>query len=518
MKLHSISKGVLAAVVACLAVGYGASTTAALVSAPQTVRIALDIDSLSLDARLAAETTSYRLNDLIYDGLVRLDAALKPQPALAQRWEQPDPLILIFHLRQGVRFHDGTPLTADDVVFTYTTMVDPALNARSRSLYEPIARVRAIDDATVEFTLKAPYAPLFSYLDLGIVPRARAQGNDAFGSAPVGTGPFKFDSWLRGSQIHLVANDDYWNGAPAVKRIETVIVGNSTARAQALMAGDVDLIASPLSPTDVQTLSRNRNVDHHVAPAVSFTYVNFNTADALLSDPALRAAIAKLIDQDTIVQQIYGGLDEVAHSILMPAFAWLHDAAITQPRFDPARAMTELDALGWRVGADGVRRKNGRPLALTIGTNSEDVERVQSVEYLQNLFTMAGIQTEVLATDYPTFMQGNQGKTYQMSFLSWGNLVDPDRAMYGQLHTEGNFNWGSYTHAAVDRALETGRRENAPDARAQAYRAVAARVAQDVPYYIVAHQRLHAFTSKTLAGFQTDARGFLTDLAAPAAR
>lgn len=516
MKPTSLLRSLLLGAAASLALS--TSAMADVVSPPETVRLGFDVDSLSLDARLAAETTSYRLNDLIYDGLVRLDDNLLPQPALATSWEQPDPLTLIFHLREGVKFHNGAPLTADDVVFTYTTMVDPALNARSRSLYEPIESVKALDDKTVEFKLKEAYAPLFAYLDLGILPRAAAEGNAEFGSAPVGTGPFRFDSWLRGSQINLVANPDYWNGEPAVKRIETVVVGSGTARAQALAAGDVDLVYSPLPPAEVQNLSQNGNLDHSVTPAVSFIYVNFNTADALLSDPALRKAIARLIDQETIVGQIYGGLDQAASSILMPAFPWVYDEGVKQPTFDPAAAAAELDALGWVAGADGIRVKDGKPLALTIGTNSEDAERVQSIEYLQNLFASVGIKAEVLAVDYPTFMQGNQGKTYQLSFLSWGNLVDPDRAMYGQLHTGGNFNWGSYSNAEVDAALEKGRKDSAVEARAAAYKEAATKVAEDLPYYIVSHQRLHAFTSKKLEGFKPDARGFLTDLAAPGAK
>ena len=487
-----------------------------LVSPPETVRMGFDVDSLSLDVRLQAETTSYRLNDLLYDGLVRLDEHFMPQPALATSWEQPDPLTLIFHLREGVTFHDGSPLKASDVVYTYTTMLDPALNARSRSLYEPIESVTAVDDQTVEFKLKEPYAPLFSYLDLGIVPESVAEGNANFGASPVGTGPFRFDNWVRGSQINLVANPDYWGGEPAVKRIEVVIVSDGTARAQAMAAGDLDLIYTPLPPAEVRKLEADDRFNHSVVPAASFIYVNFNTADPLLSDPAVRVAISKLIDQATIVDQIYGGMDEAASSILMPAFPWAYDADVKQPTFDLEGAMAELDALGWTMGPDGVRAKDGVRLALTIGTNSEDAERIQSIEYLQNLFASAGIATEVLIVDYPTFMQGNQGGTYQLSFLSWGNLVDPDRAMFGQLHSQGNFNWGKYSNPEVDEALERGREASTPEERAEAYKAAATIIADEVPYYIVSHMRLHAFTSKKLDGFTTDARGFLTDLATPA--
>ncbi len=510
-------KSVLIGSIAALTLTAG-SAMADLVSPPEVVRIGLDVDSLSLDARLQAEHTSYRLNDLIYDGLVRLDKDFLPQPALATSWEQPDPLTLIFHLREGVKFHDGSPLTAEDVVYTYTTILDPKLNARFRSLYEPITSITALDPQTVEIKLSMPYAPLFSYLDLGIVSRAAADGNAEFGARPVGTGAFRLDSWVRGSQINLTANPDYWGGEPAVKRIEGVVVGDGTARAQALAAGDLDLIYTPIPPAEVERLRQDDRFGHQAIPEVTFTYVNFNTADPLLADPAMRRAIAALIDQPTIVNVIFGGLDMPAKSVLMPAFPWAYDETIAQPTFDLAGATAALDALGWVAGPDGVRVKDGVRLELTVGTNSETSERIQSVEYLQNLFSSAGIDAKVLTVDYPTFMQGNQGGTYQISFLSWGNLVDPDRALYGQLHSSGNFNWGKYANPDVDAALDAGRSGLTVEERAAAYRKAATIIASEVPYYVVSHMQLHAFTSKRLEGYSTDGRGFLNDLAAPAAQ
>lgn len=497
------------------AVMIGSLSMGAAQAQENSAKIALNIDSLSLDPRLAAETTSYRLDDLLYDGLVRLDANLMPTPALAESWEQPDPLTITFKLRDDARFHDGSQVLASDVVYTYTTMVDPELKARSRSLYEPIARVEALDDHTVKFTLKEPYAPLFSYLDLGIVPQKIVEASSEFGSKPVGSGPFKLESWERGSRIVLVANPDYFGGKPKYERLEFLVVPDSTARAQALEAGDVDLVYSPLAPAEIKQLSDDSRFTHIVTPSVTYTYVNFNTADPILSDPKLRAALAKLIDQDTIVGQIFGGIDEAATSILMPTFGWAYSPDIKQPGFDIAEAQNELDALGWKAGADGVRSKDGKRLTLTLATNSEDAERIQSVEYMQNVFQQAGVETQLKTTDYPTFMSANQGGTYQISLLSWGNLVDPDRGMYGQLHTGGNFNWGKYSNAEVDAALAAGRSQAATDVRAKAYQDAAKVISAEVPYYVVSYQQLHSFASEKLKDFKPDARGFLSELARP---
>ena len=148
-----------------------ASGLAAGAEGPRAVRIGTDVDAQSLDPRLQRDTTAYRLNNLIYDGLIQLDENLTPRPDLALSWRQPDEKTWVFMMRRDARFHDGRPVTPDDVVFTFKTILDPTLNARFRSLYEPIETVEAVSDDQIRFTLKAPYAPLLSYLDLGIVPR-----------------------------------------------------------------------------------------------------------------------------------------------------------------------------------------------------------------------------------------------------------------------------------------------------------------------------------------------------------
>jgi peptide/nickel transport system substrate-binding protein len=227
---------------------------------PAAVRVGVDVDASSLDPRLMRDTTSYRVVDLLYDGLVRLDRFLRPLPALANSWESPEPTRWVFHLREGVRFHDGTELSSEDVVHTFETLLDPAFGAPLRSLYEPIMRVEAIDAHTIAIVLEMPYAPLLSYLDVGIVPREA----EDLGSRPVGTGPYRLSRWERGSKIALEANRGYWGGAPSVGEIEMVVVSDNTARAQAFEAGDLDLIQSPLSPQDIRRLLADPRFRSHL--------------------------------------------------------------------------------------------------------------------------------------------------------------------------------------------------------------------------------------------------------------
>ena len=490
------------------------ATSAEAQPARGVVRIGTEVDAQSLDPRLQRETTGYRLNNLLYSGLVALDQQLVPRPDLATSWENPDPRTWIFHLRRDAKFHDGRPVTASDVVFTISTILDPAFNARFRSLYTPIDAIVASDDFTVRITLKEPYAPLLSYLDVGIVPKHLVETGRDLNTQPIGSGPFRFVRWDRGNRIVLEANPDYFGGRPRVNGIEFVVVPDNTARAQALEAGDLELIQSPLSPRDIQRLDRNQRFAHAALPGLGVTYLNFNTRNEPLSDPRMRRALAMLVDQATIVNQIYEGTDKVATSLLLPSLGWSYSADIRQPGFDVAGAKALLAEIGWRPGAGGVLTRDGRRLSITLSTHSEDTSRVQAVELIQNVMREAGIDVRVQISDWPAFSTGVQNGQHEVALLGWLLLVDPDRLLYAQLHSQGNLNWGRYSNPQADAALERGRSALNQADRAAAYRDATRILAQEVPYYVISYQGFHVFSARALEAFRPDARGYLRSLAA----
>jgi peptide/nickel transport system substrate-binding protein len=473
------------------------------------VRVGADVDAGSLDPRLMRDTTSYRVVDLLYDGLVRLDHDLKPTPGLAESWERRDDTHFVFHLRPDVRFHDGRPVTADDVRYTLESILDPALGAPLRSLYEPIESVVASDPRTVLITLRAPYAPLLSYLDVGIVPR----GENDLESTPMGTGPYRLKRWNRGSSILLEANPAFWGGAPSIPEIEIVVVPDNTARAQAFEAGDLDLVQSPLSPQDVHRLTDDERFTSDVEPSPSITYLNFNCARPPFDEPGVRRALAMLVDQETILTRIYENNDEPARSLLLPG-SWAFSDAVRQPSYDPDGALALLSELGWKDrDGDGILDRNGKRLSVQLATHGEDVNRVQTLEYLQNVLRDRGIDAEVRVTDWASFSLRRDAGEYDVILLGWTQLVDPDKETYDQFHSRGGLNWGRYRNARIDELLERGRSTTSTDERAGMYREVAAIVATDVPYYVLSYQRYHLFHSKRIEGFVADPRGMIRGLA-----
>ncbi len=484
-----------------------------LLAAGAVARIGIDVDADSLDARTMANTTSQRVVNLVYDALVQLDVTLTPQPDLALSWESPDPVTWVFHIRQGVVFHDGTPLTAEDIVYTYRTILDPALGARYRTLYTPIARVEALDPYTVQFVLTAPYAPLLSYLDLGIVPKHLAEtGEWDLSQKPVGSGPFAFVGWDKGSKITLVRNDRYWGTQPKVEGLEFVLVPDNTARAQALEAGDLDLIQVPLSPSDVVRLQSDPRFITVNVPGLEFTYLNFNTARGPLADPGVRRALSMLVDQVTIARTIYQNTQSPATSILIPS-VWGYTEDVTQPKYDPTAAVALLNSLGWTdTNRDGFLDKGGQPLKVILSTHSEDPNRVEIVEYLQYVFTTAGVQASVSITDWPALTAKRASGDYEVFVLGWTSLIDPDRGMYNQLHSKGGTNWGKYSNPDLDALLDAARTTLVLDERIELYQQAAQIIADDVPYYIIAYASYIAIHSNALKNFVPNPRGFLRGL------
>lgn len=465
----------------------------------QTIVVGADVDAGTLDPRLMRDTTASRVADLIYSGLVHITPALEPVPDLAESWENPDPTTFIFKLRPDLTFSDGSPLTAEDVVYTYTTIINPDFNAPQRALFSPISAVEAVDPQTVKFTLSAPYAPLLSYLDIGIVPKALVEGGTDIALKPVGAGPMKLVSWNRGSEIVLEANDGYWRGAPEIENVTFKVIGDNSARAQAFEAGDLDVIQSPLSPQDIERLKGDDRFGNVITAGLGVNYVNFNAKDPLLADPKMRQAFSKLIDQETIVNDIYQGVDEVAHSIILPS-SWAFSDAISQPTFDIEGAIADFNALGWTdSNGDGVLDKDGADLAVTLSTHSEDPNRVQTVEYLQAIFESAGVKATAQITDWPSFSTNyvQQGK-HQIAVLGWLNIVDPDRLMYAQFTTGGPTNWGGYSNPEVDALLQEGRSTLDQAARATAYQGAATILAEELPYYVVSAQGYQLFHSKDI--------------------
>ena len=474
----------------------------------EEIKVGLDVDAGTMDPRLSKDTSAKRVSELVYDGLVRLSSNLELEPALATEWESPEPTTLIFTLREDVTFHDGEPFTAEDVKYTYDSLLDPDFQAPYASMYTPIESVEILSDYQVKFNLKEPSSPLLSYMDIGIVPKHIGEKNDnTLSNEAIGTGPYKMVNWDKNSEISFEANENYWNGEPKTKTITYFIIPDNSTRVAALESGDIDLVHSPLSPQDISRLKENDQIEVIETEGLGFTYLNFNQKHPILSDIKVRQAIAHLVNKEVISNDIYQGMDTPGKSPLIPA-SWAFDDSITGFQYDPDKALELFKEAGWEDSdGDKILDKHGEKLTISLSTHSEDPNRMQAVEYLQNEFTKYGVQTEVKTSEWPTFSAAMTEGDFDIALLGWLNLVDPDKSFYNPFHTDGGSNYGKYSNPTVDELIEKGRTSLNQDERTDVYQQAASIVTEEVAYDVLLYQGYIAMYNKKLTGYNAHPAG-----------
>ena len=464
-----------------------------------TLRAGLDVDADTLDPRLYKNTSGGRIKELAFNGLVAINPDYTPVPDLAEKWDNPDDKTWVFHLRQGVKFHDGSNLTANDVKYTFESVLDPTFSSPFRSFYLSIDKVDATDTNTVTFTLKEPFAPFLSYMDLGIVPQALATKSD-FGTKPVGTGPFKVDTWNTGDSIDLSAFDGFYPGRANLDRVRVKVVPDNSARVVALESGDLDFVQSPLSPQDVAREQAAAKLKVDRTPAAGYTYVNLNTADPILSDKMVRQALSHLVNKQQIIDTIYKGIGKPASGPIVPGM-WAYSEDIPSYDYSPDKAKQLLDDAGWKAGADGIRMKDGQKLSLVVRTHSEDPDRKQLIQVLQSEFQNVGIDATTNTVEFPAFFQDVQDGKYQVGVIGWLNLQDPDRATFRQFTIDGSANYGKYRNDQVDSLLKQARATLDQTKAKSLYTDAVKQIVDDAPYIFVQYQEYIAMHTPKLQGY-----------------
>jgi len=466
------------------------------------LRVGLDVDADTLDPRLTKNTSGFRVKELAFNGLVAINSDYTPIPDLAEKWDNPDDKTWVFHLRQNVKFHDGSDMTASDVKFTYDSVLDQTFASPFRAFYLSVDKIDATDKNTVTFTLKEPFAPFLSYMDLAIVPQAAVQKLGAdFGTKPVGTGPFKVDRWTTGDTIELSANDNFYGGRPNLDRVRLKVVPDNSARVVALESGDLDFVQSPLSPQDVARVQSAGKLKVERTPAAGYTYINLNTADKILADKKVRQALSHLVNKQQIIDTIYKGIGQPANSPIVPGM-WAYSADIPSFDYNPDTAKSLLDDAGWKVGADGMRSKDGQKLSLVVRTHSEDPDRKQLIQVLQSEFQKVGIDATTNTVEFPAFFQDVQDGKFQVGVIGWLNLSDPDRATFRQFTIDGTANYGKYRNEQVDKLLKEARTTLDQTKAKGLYNDAVKQIVDDAPYIFVQYQEYIPMYTPKLQGYK----------------
>ena len=448
---------------------------------PSTVVVLIESSPANLDPRVGTDAQSERIYGLIFDGLVARDAHFNFSPALAERWEQPDPLTLIFHLRAGVRFHDGRALTARDVAFTIESMLNPkmpggVISPRAAS-YAAIDRIETPDDRTVVMHLKRPDNYLLMNLStgaMGIVPLG--SGRD-FWLHPVGTGPFRFVSQQIDQDVTLERNEQSWSVRPKLRKVRFAVVPDAITESLELEKGSGDVAVNSLPMDSLGVLAGRPNLQIEETGGTEIQYLSFNIRDPLLIDARVRQAIACAIDRKLIMKTLLDGRARAAASLLPPDhWAWNGDGV--RYDYDPARAERLLDDAGHRRDAGGVR------FHLTMKTSSNEGTRLLAA-VLQQQLAPVGIAMDIRSFETATFYADVMRGAFQMYSLQWvGGNEQPD--IFGYAFSSARIppkgaNRGHYLNARLDAVLDDAA-QNADMAQRKADYAEAQQIlARDVP-------------------------------------
>jgi peptide/nickel transport system substrate-binding protein len=452
--------GIIAVVLVPLLAGCGAEGT------DGAIRMGLAAAPRSFDPRFATDAASERVNRLLYRRLTELDAAGLPLPSLAS-WELLAPNHYRFDLgSEGRRFSDGSRLTAEDVVATFESILDPASGSPHRAVLALIQEVWSDGPDRVAFRLSEP-DPLFpAYLAIGILPARLIAAGHPFASDPMGSGPMRLAAPPEAGRVRLERLSDG-------QVIELIAVKDPSVRVMKLLRGEIDLVQADLAPELVDYLGRQPGVRVTRAPGTNFSYLGFNLEDPHTGRLEVRQAIAHAVNREAILRHLFRDAGRLAAGLFPPEH-WAGGPG-TGPSHDPERARALLAAAGY--GPD-------RPLALTYKTSS-DPFRVRLATVIQAQLAEVGILLKVQSYDWGTFYGDVKAGRFQLYALSWVGVRTPDIFRYA-FHSASvppkGANRGRYVSPTADRLIEAARVEPDLERAADLYRALQSLLLEDLPY------------------------------------
>ncbi|WP_298268257.1 peptide-binding protein [Geobacter sp.] len=470
---------------------------------------------------LASDSPSHEVAGWVYNGLVEYDKDLKLVGDLARSWDvSPDGLTITFHLRRGVKWHDGADFTSRDVLYTYRVTIDPRTPTAYAEDFKQVRKAEAPDPYTFRVTYGKPFAPALASWGMNILPAHLLEGKDITRSElarrPVGTGPYRFKEWIAGQKIVLESFHDYFEGRPYVDRYIYRIIPDSATMYLELKAGGIDMMG--LSPvqfarqTDTPDF-RARFVKYRY-PSFSYTYLGYNLKNPLFTDRRVRQAITCAISKDEIVHGVLLGLGQAAHGPYKPG-TWAYNPNVNDFGYDPARARTLLAEAGWReTGSDGILEKDGRRFSFTILTNQGNDQRIKTAQIIQRRLRAVGIEVKIRVLEWASFLTNFIDKrNFEAVILAWTIPQDPDIFDIWDSGKTGpkELNFIGYSNPEVDRLLEEGRRTFDQEKRRRCYWRIQEILARDQPYtFLYVPDSLPAVSSR-FRGIEPAPAGIMYD-------
>lgn len=499
------------AILGLAATGLSATPAQAAKDDPDTLTVATMWESLPLSMK--ARRSRFFNESEILDTLIKLDYDMSLIPGLAVSWTRTSDTEWSFKLREGVVFHDGTPLTAEAVVFSLERVID--LLPYAAGLLD-VAEIKAEGPLTVKIRTNKPFAALANQMTDAITGIYAASSFDAEGKfvKPIGTGPFKFVSYAKQDRTVVERFDGYWGAAPALKKVVYRYIPDHAARTLSLEAGEIDLAVN-IPPADVKRLSASDDFAVYREPAAGLYYMVLNVGEnGPLADVRLRTALNLLIDRDALVTHALDGVGAPAWQFFSPSFG-LVPGDVPRYALDPGKAEALLTEAGY-AKEDGFWAKDGQPLSLNLISYSTRTEMPLITEAVANMLAAAGIKSSVKMYTWP----GMLGLAKKGEFDAYTVFWTPEMTGHPDLHLKAHFHsdqammFNGYADADLDSLLIKARGLDAGQERDAAYGKAMEIIGRDAPVVPLVHKVYVAASHSGVKGFRVHPSGFFYNLKA----
>ncbi len=458
---------------------------------PNAITIGSLADAKRLLPLLASDSASGDISGWIFNGLTKYDKNIKVTGDLAESWDiSPNGLQIIFHLRKGVLWHDGVEFTADDVVFTYNTVIDPKVPTPYSSIYGPVKEVEALDKYTVKVTYSEPFAPALESWGMGIIPRHILEGKDIsaeyYNRNPIGTGPYKIKEWVTGQKIVLEAYGNYFEGRPKIDKYIARVIPDTATMFLELKFGGIDFmgLTPPQYKLQADTEFFNKYFQKFKYPSFGYTYLGYNLLDAKFKDKRIRQALTYAINKKDIIEGVLLGYGTPCTGPFPPE-SWAYNPNAKDLEYNPERAKKLFEDAGWEIGQSGLLEKDGKPFSFTVLVNQGNEARLKTAQIIKENLKAIGVEMNIKVLEWQAMLhEFIDKKRFEAVIMGWALSRDPD--IYDIWHSsktkEGEFNFISYKNEEVDRLLLEGRRTFDMEKRKKIYHRIHAILLDEQPY------------------------------------